>query len=298
MNEKDFQTKLSNDSTFEQHLEDKIQHNSNYYLYKWKNATEPFKFAGWNWSAFFLTPFWLSYRQMYRNLITYTVFLFIIISITLSIPVLLYYSSIQGFNPMGWTITTVILLHLYYGFKGNAVYAKYIASLFQWDPSEGKTNVPLFNRTGRSWVGAFIAPVFILVFIAFPTMWLSTYINTSTLPYGTYVFLEDQGAPQSVVDLPTSENPVFRKYSSTVHLLYYSKEPVNNQPFQIVIHHRDDENEEWVLLRDRTITFFTSNIIELDILDAEDPLTNTGEYQVEVFINGEQKGSTLFEIQL
>ncbi|MCD8509161.1 MAG: DUF2628 domain-containing protein [Bacillus sp. (in: Bacteria)] len=298
MSGNEFQTKVANDPIFEHQLEEKIQHNTNYYISKWKDASEPFNFSGWNWPAFLITPFWLSYRQMYRHLITYSLFLLAIFSLSLSIPLFLYFTPLQELNQIFWTSTAIVLIHLYYGFKGNAVYAKFIASLFQWEASERKTNVPLFNRTGRSWISAIIAPIFMIVFIAIPLFWGNTFINTSTLPYGLYVYLEDQGAPQSVVEIMESESQVFQKYSSTIHLLYYSQEPINSQPFQIVLHYRENEQDDWTLLRDRTFSFFTSNKIELDLLNAEDPLTKTGEYQVEVFIDGEHKGITFFEIQL
>ncbi|MDQ0256100.1 hypothetical protein J2S74_003499 [Evansella vedderi] len=298
MNAYDFSKRLNNDSNFKQQVLNKVNENTSYYVENWKKSNNPFKFSGWNWATFLFTPFWLSYRHMYGAVLIYFLLLFVAISVSMLFPLLIYYTPITEVGYFLWITLAPFFLSVFFGLKGNAFYAKYIVRLLEKEKEENSTNVPLFYRTGRSWISAIVAPVFLFVFLSIPLFWIDSYVKTSTLPYGTYVFLEDVGPPQSVLDALYRNQAIFEKYSSTIHLLYYAAEPVSNRPFQIVVHYQEEGSGEWIELRERTFTFFSSNSIEIDILDAEDPLTQVGNYRVDIFIGEELVDYKLFELTL
>jgi len=49
----------------QQEIEEFTVTNSEYYVAKWQKYPENSLFAGWNWAAFFVPPYWAAFRKMY-----------------------------------------------------------------------------------------------------------------------------------------------------------------------------------------------------------------------------------------
>lgn len=96
------------DFPLEKEIETFVYYNSDYYIDKWRESKDPSMYAGWNWAAFLLGLFWLGYRKMYARQFIVS---FIVI-------VILGNSAIPDFP--------FFLIWLYYGFRANAVYYKYV----------------------------------------------------------------------------------------------------------------------------------------------------------------------------
>ncbi|ADU28595.1 DUF2628 domain-containing protein [Evansella cellulosilytica] len=283
------------DDDNKQKLFDIIQSNAAFYCNKWKKHHVPTTFSGWNWAAFFFTPIWLSYRHMYGSVLVYYLLIFFIWSIHTIFPLFVFYGNIDPALAILWTCITTFAVHLYFGLKGNALYARKISSLL-FDTSEEKAKVPLFQRTGRSYISAVIVPITFVILLLLPAIRVEAWMDTSTLPYGTYVYYEDHGPPLSVKEALDHELPIFEKYTSTVELLYYSPEPVGDRDVRVVLEFNLEGN--WQTIRDRTYTFFRSDRVNLHLLDAEDPLLQTGQYRVTVFMEEEIVGTQSFLVEL
>lgn len=86
-----------------------VRKNQDYYFSKWKKENS------WNWAAFFLAPFWLGYRKMYRYVfMLYGAFLLTDIFLPLIYPN----------YPASWDYSIGTAGYAVIGIKGNDLYKK------------------------------------------------------------------------------------------------------------------------------------------------------------------------------
>lgn len=284
MNSSQSRTPLtSNHST----IYDIVESNHAYYDHIWKKNNAPDKYAGWNWTAFFLPAFWLSYRHMYEWAALY--FLFLLIELFL-----LGFFSVQS----AWPYIFLIAGHLFFGLKGNALYTKKVINLFHSKESnqkDSKPAAPLFTKTGRSWVSALLTPLIMIFLLILPFQMVSSGSFGSGLDNGVYVYSDDAPTPQSEQELRIPS--VFEKYGSRINLLYYGEEPIGDNLFLVSLFFREqEETADWTLLREREYSYFSSDRVTLDLIDAEEPSAQVGEYRVEIRIGEELVGSEEFTI--
>lgn len=84
-----------------------VRKNQDYYFLKWKKENS------WNWAAFFLAPFWLGYRKMYRYL-----FMLFGAYLVTDILLLLIYPN----YPESWDYSIGTAGYAVIGIKGNDLY--------------------------------------------------------------------------------------------------------------------------------------------------------------------------------
>ncbi|MBU9714608.1 DUF2628 domain-containing protein [Evansella tamaricis] len=292
---KTFSSRIKNDSTYIHNCIQQIEENTDYYLSRWQNSKQPLQFSGWNWAAFCLGPFWLSYRHMYGWVLIYFLILLtggIVQSIS---PLFTNYTPFDLESLFLWNYIWPVLISLFFGWKGNAIFARHIQQQLD-DKHKRKTAVPLFHKPGRSLISAIITPiVFFLVFLL-PFQWIYSWEFESAIPYGVYVFDGDKGVYSTINQ---EDDFVFEKYtSSEISLLYHGTEDVGDSSLYVVLYFRDSDELEWEKIWERSYHIFSSNMVTLTILDAGDPLTEVGEYSVEVHIDDELKGKRVFHLKL
>jgi len=279
-------------------VHDIVETNISYYSQKWQKHSNPSTYSGWNWAAFFFPPAWLSYRHMYSwTFVFFSLYLLGIISLAF-LPFLIHSGFLPEYTISFWTIFYPIIVNVYFGFKGNAFYTKRVISLAQWKKGlRTKPIAPLFNKTGCSWTSALFVPavVSIILFVPYQTIDMWTY--NPSLPYGVYVFSDDAPTPEGILDVKKS--PTFVKYDARINFLYYGDEPIRNRFFEVNLFYNDEKNsDEWILERKREYSIFSSNRVSLDLIDAEDPAAKTGQYRLEIYLDGHLQAKEIFEIVL
>ncbi|UTR08690.1 DUF2628 domain-containing protein [Evansella sp. LMS18] len=294
MNGTSFKNKLNNDASFRNETGHIIKNNSDYYLRKWKTSKNPFKYSGWNWAAFLVSPVWLAYRHMYLWAVIYFVLLLLAFAAAYAFPVIIHYTALPEESLFVWGIVSLFLAGLFFGFKGNTLYAKHVGRIAGFLENKNKQAAPLFNKTGTSPVSAVLVFAAAALLIYPAAVWVSSWAENIPLPEGVYVYEEGSSPPSPFT--AAEEVQVFEKYSGALEVLYVGEEPIGDRTFEVVLSHRENEDASWEQLSERSYGFFTSSRVSLHLLDADNPLTNTGEYRVEIFIDQETKGTALFEI--
>lgn len=294
MNGTSFKNKLNSDSSFRNAAGQIINNNSEYYLEKWKTSKNPFKYSGWNWAAFLVSPVWLAYRHMYLWAVLYFLLLLLTVAVAYTFPVIIYYTALPEESLFVWRVISPFLAGLFFGFKGNALYAKQVNRIAGFRENSNEQGAPLFNKSGTSAVSAVL--VFsAAAFLIYPAaVWMSSWAENTPLPEGVYIYME--GSPPPSPFTATEEVLVFEKYSGALEVLYVGEEPIGDRTFEVVLSHRENEDASWEKVSERSYGFFTSNRVSLHLLDADNPLTNTGEYKAEIFIDEELKGTAMFKI--
>ncbi|WLV24474.1 DUF2628 domain-containing protein [Aciduricibacillus chroicocephali] len=84
-----------------------LEKNENYYLKNWQKRNS------WNWAAFFVAPFWLGYRKMYRNLLL--VFGVLIVADAI---LMMVFGHLPGIPDILAGLATAI----FFGWRGNTLY--------------------------------------------------------------------------------------------------------------------------------------------------------------------------------
>ena len=293
----DFSKKLNNDTGFENDVSNVVEQNAGYYIDKWKKASNPLKFAGWNWAAFLLSPIWLAYRHMYFWATIYFLLLVVTAAVASILPAIIYYTALTEESLLIWRIASPFLVALIFGWKGNALYGRHVHKLIAAKSDTSKPVAPLFSKTGRSLTSAILVFSVAVTFLYPATVWMSSWMEHTTVPPGVYIH-EEENPPQSLLDTLGSEIAVFEKYSDSINLLYIGEEPIGNSRFEVVLSYRENAQSEWTVLSERSYSFFSSNRVSLNLLDAENPLTDTGEYNVEVFIDENSVGTSRFDLIL
>ncbi|UCZ53652.1 DUF2628 domain-containing protein [Bacillus shivajii] len=287
----DFNNRFQKDEAFRQKALHIVDKNSNYYFSKWERSSSPLKFAGFNWAAFFLSPFWLAYRQMYGMVMLYFILYLIGIVLTSLILPMMNIEQIPFVR-----LLFPIIISAFFGFKGNAFYAKRIRRMITDEETIDKPTAPLFKGKGTSWIGAVLAPVLIGFLLYLPAEWIESY--ETSLPEGVYVYDAVTGPPKSLTDITTTRkgHVQFQKYESTIQLLFYSDEPIGDRTFEVKLEFREKEQDPWETLLERPYGYFSSNSVNVTLLDAELPSTAIGEYRATVYIDGVEEDSTTFEV--
>ncbi|SES36609.1 DUF2628 domain-containing protein [Salipaludibacillus aurantiacus] len=272
-----------------------IEKNTSYYTGKWQKYKNPGVYSGWNWPAFFFTPFWLAYRHMYVWVMVFFLLYLSGIAVIAFLPAMIYYGGIPEYVLPVWQMVYPVLINVFFGLKGNALYGKRTAKLVQW--KEGKIDkpmAPLFTKTGGSWLSAFVTPAIVWLLLFVPYQTVDSWVYNPPLEYGVYVYSDDKPSPQGVLDV--KRTPSFEKYSARINFLYYGDEPVDNRRFDVLLFYKEEEDNSWTLERERTYTFFTSDRVSLDLIDAEDPAAKTGKYRLEIHIDGSLEAEEEFTI--
>ncbi|UTR13373.1 DUF2628 domain-containing protein [Salipaludibacillus sp. LMS25] len=274
-----------------------IASNVTYYINKWHASPAPFSFSGWNWAAFFLAPFWLAYRHMYGSLLITSLTYFMCQLLVTYLPLTTYLGLSQEVSntlAVVWQISYPIMIHLFYGWKGNALYARRIAMLAQWKKGlRDKPLAPLFSKSGTSTVSAILIP-FMLLLICSLSLFVTKEALTPPLPPGVYIFSDDD-PPPSVMREATLY-PVFEKYSARINFVYIGEKPVEGRLFTIRLYYKADESMEWEVEREREYNIFTSSRVVLDVIDAEDPAVKTGRYRLVIYVEDEAEAEAQFTI--
>ncbi|MCR6109385.1 DUF2628 domain-containing protein [Bacillus sp. A301a_S52] len=271
--------------------------NASYYINKWHASSTPFSFSGWNWSAFFLAPFWLAYRHMYGSLLITSLVYFTCQLLVTYLPLTTYFGLSQELSftlTAVWQFSYPIMIHLFFGWKGNAFYARRTAKIVHWNKGlREKPLAPLFSKPGASIVTALIIPFMLLLSGSLSLFALAGDL-TPPLPPGVYVFSDDKSSPSDMRE--ATLNPSFEKYSARINFVYMGKEPVGGRPFTIRLYYKADKNKEWALEREREYDIFTSNRVVLDVVDAEDPAVKTGLYRLVIYVEDEVAAEEQFTI--
>ncbi|MCR6105310.1 DUF2628 domain-containing protein [Salipaludibacillus agaradhaerens] len=274
-----------------------IATNVDYYFNKWHASPAPFSFSGWNWAAFLLAPFWLAYRHMYGSLLITSLIYFMCQLLVTYLPLTTYLGLSQELSDtltVVWQISYPIMIHLFFGWKGNALYARRIAMLTQWKKGlRDKPLAPLFSKSGTSMVTAIIIP-FLLLLGGILSLFAVEDALTPSLPPGVYIFSDSEPSPSDMKN--TTLNPSFEKYSARINFVYIGEEPVEGRLFTIRLYYKADEGMEWVLEREREYDIFTSNRVVLDVVDAEDPAVKTGRYRLVIYVEDEVEAEEQFTI--
>lgn len=279
------------DEQYYQKIEQHISKNKNYYIKKWMKYKKPLSYAGWNWAACFLTPFWLSYRHMYGKALLYFSSLFLAGIITLLSPMITYFHMQIPIRPtVTLSLFFIPLIHVLFGWKGNAWYLKVLQDKLQKD-----TFVPLYNHRGTSLLSAILTPIILSLFFLFPTFEAIQFLNKSFVPYGIFVAEEGEGAI-TLIDAVRWTEPKFEKYSSSIQLIYHGREAIGREIFHVSLSFRENRADDWINVSDRSYSIFSGKQVTLNLIDGLDPLTKTGEYLVEVFVGEKRMGEKSFHI--
>lgn len=271
-----------------------INQNHSYYLNQWNKHPSPERYSGLNWAALLLTPFWLSYRHLYDWLMLYLVLQLTVAAMVSLIPFILGSLGIDDhlrFVPWFVDILGFWLVHAFFGLKGNAFYYRRILLLSQ------KHNVsPLFYRPGASLKSGILAGLLSLLLFSPIYAMVEQWTYNPALDPGVYVFSDNRPVPGGQLDV--QENPDFIKYEARINLLFLHDEPVGDRDFRIVLERESDDGEDQEVIRDRTFNIFSSDEVTLDLLDSEDPLTDTGVYHLTIFLDDETAATESFTISL
>ncbi|QKS70171.1 hypothetical protein FLK61_25720 [Paenalkalicoccus suaedae] len=270
---------------FHDELSTIVQTNIEYYKTKWQKAKTPTRYAGFNWSAFLLAPFWSAARQLYMLSTLYMIFIGIFII-----------SDAYLFIGLGDTIlrfvflpVLVLLLHTGFGFLANARYAAHVKRIIH-AKSSGTTVPPLFMKSGRSVVTGALIPLMLGTVILFPSALTAATIIDQPVPDGVYVYDDNLPFPQTAVE---ANRDSFAKYSARINLLYIG-EPVNSRSFTANLY--VEENGEFVEYSSMTYGFFTQESVSLQLIDTADPTTPVADYRLDILIDDELVDSVEFTV--
>ncbi|PYZ92081.1 hypothetical protein CR194_17980 [Salipaludibacillus keqinensis] len=273
-----------------------VGENSSYYHEKWTKHQDPLTYSGWNWAAFFFTPFWLAYRHMYLWVIVFFLLYLTGIILVAFFPAVIHMGFLPAPSLWIWQLTYPILVNIFFGAKGNAFYSQRVAKLaLFYEGKLQKPMAPLFTRTGRSWISAIIVPAVIWIFLFIPYQTVESWTFNPSLAPGVYVYSDDSPTPTGILDV--EETPSFQKYEARINFLYYGEEPVGDRSFMIKLFYKESpETDDWALERERSYGIFSSNRVTLGLIDAEDPASKTGEYLLEIYIDDQLQAEEKFEI--
>lgn len=130
--------------------------NSDYYQRKWSKNHQPGTGAAWNWAAFFLAPYWLGYRKMYKVLFGY-------LGILLLINIIDFSLNTTALSFLG------IVLAVLMGFYGNALYYRHakkkMAVIQKTTDTREAEEIQLQSAGGRSAAGIWAAIGLMIVYI-------------------------------------------------------------------------------------------------------------------------------------
>lgn len=271
-----------------------IDRNHTYYLNQWQHHAKPGRYSGFNWSAFFLTPFWLSYRHLYDWLMLYFVLQFFVPLIVSFTPYILNsFGLIHKPSMVPWFVSIIgfWLIHAGFGTLANAIYYRRIERLMQ------ERNVsPLFYRSGASLKSGILTGILSLLLFSPIYGAVDQWTYNPALEPGVYVFSDDRPVPEGKLDV--KENPDFIKYQARINLLFIHDEPVGDRSFRLLLERESDESDQLDITRDRTFHIFSSNEVTLDLLDSEDPLSDTGTYHLTIYLDEEPTATESFTISL
>lgn len=267
------------------------QKNANYYMKKWSHYEKPFRFSGWNWAAFLLTPFWLSYRHMYDKVLLYFFFIFVASILTIVTPMITYFHmQIPIRIAVTFSLFSFPLIHLFFGWKGNAYYLTHVHRVL-----EKQHFVPIYRKKGVSLLSALFVPGIFAIVFSLSAFGSFHTLNKNFVPYG--VFVTEVDVDQfTLADSLRITKPKFRKYSSSAELFYHGKKDIENEAFQVILSFRENSSAKWEKIDERSYNIFSGNMVTLNLIDGQDPLTKTGEYVVEVFVGGNFAGREHFQI--
>ncbi|WP_416148534.1 DUF2628 domain-containing protein [Salipaludibacillus sp. HK11] len=273
-----------------------VEKNIGYYSEKWEKHRSPLTYSGWNWAAFLFTPAWLAYRHMYTWTFVFFSLYFLSSVFVAFIPYLIHIGWLSEPSWVMWTLVFPLLINIFFGLKGNALYTNRIIQLIQMKENQvSKPSAPLFNKTGTSWVSAFIVPILISFLLIVPTYAVDEWTFNPDLPYGAYIFSDNEPTPAGILDV--EQNPTFLKYDARINFLYYGEKPVDNQTFEMILFYKDfNEENNWTIERERSYNRFSSNRITLNLIDAENPVTKTGDYRLEIYIDENLEEEAEFSI--
>ncbi|PTL38595.1 DUF2628 domain-containing protein [Alkalicoccus saliphilus] len=265
-----------------------IEKNSEYYKKKWNAHKNPFLFAGWNWAAFFFAPFWAASRHMYGAALFYWLFYLGFALLESFLPALI--DAGAGAVPSLWLLLfPVLLIHSFFGLFGNALYARKVSGLTANETTQHLP--PIFNKSGWSPAAGSLVPLLFISVLAWPLLTISQWSYNPALEEGVYVYGDDGVSPQGQLDV--SRNPLFEKYESRINMFYVG-EALDNRALSYELLY--EENDQWVPVRDQSVAFFSTDKVSLEILDAEDPAVQTGNYRLEVYVEDMHFDAVSFEI--
>lgn len=271
-----------------------IGQNHTYYHAKWEGANNPSGYSGFNFAAFIITPFWLAYRHLYDWLIFYVLIQSVFVAFASFLPWLFYLAG-SGADPdsaqLLFILSGSMLLHLGFGLKANALYFRRIHHL----KNHGNAS-PLFYRSGASMKSGIITGLSAMLVAVLVNVPLANWTYNPALEPGIYVFSDDHPVPQGLLDV--REEPDFIKYEARINLLFVHDTPIGDRSFRLLLERETDSGNGMEITRDRSFGIFSSSEVTLDLLDSEDPLTDTGTYHLTIFLDEEEVADTVFSISL
>ncbi|MBB5174251.1 DUF2628 domain-containing protein [Texcoconibacillus texcoconensis] len=266
----------------EQQYQKYIGSNSPTYIDAWKQAKNPATFTGWNWSAFLFAPVWFGYRHMYGWATGYFLVSLLILLLVSFWP-WLQFIGVPG--PESTVLVSIIghlAIHALVGIFGNAIYFRHIQRRIQLEhenkEKELQAAIPLFQAAGASRLAAMITTVTLIIVFSAPMTWAATYTYSPPLPEGVYLHLEDDPAPEKLIDV--QDDFTFERYNATLQLLLVLDEPIGQESVNITIYKDDKQHTE------QNYTYFSGQHIHIDLLDTDYPLNEPGEYNVHVEVPG------------
>ncbi len=154
-----------------------------YYKTKWEKAKD--NKPTWNFAAFFLSIFWLGYRKMYTHIAIIIAFFFLIDFIVY----ILNINSIDNAISMAIAVTLGMYGNYFYLIKAR----KKVAVIREQGLTSEDKNFEIHKKGGTSWLGVFIALIFLL-FYAFISIALfpSAEDKITALRDGTFYDTADQ----------------------------------------------------------------------------------------------------------
>ncbi|ADH98045.1 DUF2628 domain-containing protein [Salisediminibacterium selenitireducens] len=271
-----------------------IGQNHTYYSSKWQDHQKPSVYCGFNLAALLVTPFWLAYRHLYDWLIFYVLLQSVFVAGASFLPWLFYAAGLGAdlvSSQLLFILTGFTLLHLGFGLKANALYYRRIQHL----KNHGNAS-PLFYRSGASVKSGIITGLSALLFAVLVNVPLANWTYNPALEPGIYVFSDDNPVPEGVLDV--RDEPDFVKYEARINLLFIHDEPIGDRSFRLLLERETDSGNGMAITRDRSFGIFSSSEVTLDLLDSEDPLTDTGTYHLTIFLDEEEIADTVFSISL
>lgn len=153
----------------EEHFANFVGKNKGYYQRKWAGVNDPSSSVSWNWAAFFLGPFWLGYRKMYRH-----IFIWFGLFLLLDLFDVLIGNTYEV-SSINYIVSFV--LYLLVGMFGNALYYRHAKKQVEKNKFTYADGSELKYVGGTSSKGVFVAVggliayfiSFLLIFNAFGT---------------------------------------------------------------------------------------------------------------------------------
>ncbi|MBM7096780.1 DUF2628 domain-containing protein [Bacillus sp. H-16] len=281
-------------TTEKKEIKQSVQINDSYYIKKWSQSKAPERFAGWNWAAFILSPFWFSYRRMFGWASLYFLVLLVYSFADSFIPYVQYVTGIEdaSVRVIGW-LFVIAALHLISGAYGNALYAKKIKKsiLAKRNQKPDRAQVPLFSQSGASIISAIVAPLVIVIFAFYPFIISAEWEYSPGFPKGAFVYLDEYGAPDTPWEL--EQDPEYYLFSSSLMLFYENKEPIGRGGLEIEMYKVDGEGGRELIL-ERSETFFRSSTVNIPLLDTGHADISAGDYEVDVYVEEELQDTATF----